>query len=197
MGHNKVWPSLCSGRANQAPRSLPMPGRQACSRSSAAGRRQLAERLPLQRRGVQTPGYVFWEERAGRGQRAGRGCRAGGVHLVANNPPGESVLPPNVSASAEARPSRGRRATTTVALVTLLSAAALLTTSWTASSLLPAQSYRCFAHRCQHSRPPGLIGLCRVCTGVAPQLMLQRPRRRCQPSWWPSPSCSDSWRGPT
>jgi hypothetical protein len=36
-----------------------------------------------------------------------------------------------------------RRATTTVALVTLLSAAALLTTSWTASSLLPAQSYRC------------------------------------------------------
>ena len=39
-----------------------------------------------------------------------------------------------------------RRATTTVALVTLLSAAALLTTSWTASSLLPAQSYRCPTH---------------------------------------------------
>eukprot|EP00964_Phaeocystis_antarctica_P120779 scaffold84515_cov54-Phaeocystis_antarctica.AAC.2 len=46
-----------------------------------------------------------------------------------------------------------RRATTTVALVTLLSAAALLTTSWTASSLLPAQSYRCLMHhRCQRSR---------------------------------------------
>ena len=48
-----------------------MPGRQACSRSSAAGRRQLAERLPLQRRSVQTPGYVFWEGGAGRGQLAG------------------------------------------------------------------------------------------------------------------------------
>jgi len=50
-------------------------------------------------------------------------------------------------APAEARVGVGhrRRATTTVALVTLLSAAALLTTSWTASSLLPAQSYRCRA----------------------------------------------------
>ena len=66
-----------------------------------------------------------------------------GTSLFINNPPLERVA----MAPAEARVGVGhrRRATTTVALVTLLSAAALLTTSWTASSLLPAQSYRCRA----------------------------------------------------
>ena len=61
-------------------------------------------------------------------------------------------------APAEARVVVGhrRRATTTVALVTLLSAAALLTTSWTASSLLPAQSYRC------RTLLPALVPLARL-----------------------------------